>query len=401
MNTDLAALVAERLTGLLPRRDGRERATTLGAGGYDIEAGRAYLAATVNDGLALPTWPRRYGGRDATRAEAAEIAEATKQFVVPDLYPFRVGTNMAGPVLLELGTVEQRDRWVHNMASGAEIWCQMFSEPEAGSDLANVAMTAVRDGDGWRLNGQKVWTSRGEYADWGICLTRTNPDVPKHDGLTMFALDMRAPGVDVRPLVQMNGDSHFSEVFVDDAFVPDAQRLGEMDGGWAITLAVLAHERAGADRSTPTVGGSTIPLWLSKMMSSPALREPVLRDRAVRLYCCDEAIRLTQLRSAANLRAGRKPGPEGSGMKLNGARSFKERAQLQAAVAGASAMLVDFDGHVDLLTAPSMSIRGGTDEIQQNILGERVLGLPPEPRADRAVSWAVSRRGTTSNNQGE
>ncbi len=393
MSTDLAALVDDRLSGLLPRRDGSERATTLGAGGYDIEAGRAYLAATVEDGLALPTWPQQYGGRDAPRSEAAEIASATKQYVVPDLYPFRVGTNMAGPVLLEHGTIAQRDRWVRNMASGAEIWCQMFSEPDAGSDLANVSTTAVRDGDGWRLNGQKVWTSRGEYADWGICLTRTNPDVPKHNGLTMFALDMRSPGVLIRPLVQMNGDSHFSEVFLDDAFVPDEQRIGEAHGGWAITLAVLAHERAGADRSAPTVGGTTVPLWLSKMIGTPALADPVLRDRAMRLYAFDETIRLTQLRAVANQRAGRKPGPEGSGMKLNGARSFKARAALQATAGGAHALLSDWDGHVDLLTAPSMSIRGGTDEIQLNILAERILGLPSDQRNDRSVPWAVARRG--------
>ena len=255
---------------------------------------------------------------------------------------------------------------------------------------------AVREGDSWRLNGQKVWTSRGDYADWGICLARTDPQRPKHRGLTMFAVKMSAPGVVVRPLVQMNGDSHFSEVFLADTEVPDIDRIGDEHGGWHVTLALLAHERAGADRSSPKAGASSWPTWLADLVTRDRVDHPPIRDEAMRLYCLDEAIRLTQLRAGANQRTGRRPGPEGSGMKLHGARSFKHRVALAAAAAGAEAMLADWAGSVDLLTAPSMSIRGGTDEIQRNILGERVLGLPVEPRPDPDIPWSRSRLGVSA-----
>jgi alkylation response protein AidB-like acyl-CoA dehydrogenase len=212
----------------------------------------------------------------------------------------------------------------------------------------------------------------------------------------MFAVRMDAPGVDIRPLVQMNGDAHFCEVFLTAAEVPDTDRIGGVGDGWSVAVALLAHERAGADRSAPKAGASSWPTWLADLVVARRTAAPVVRDRAMQLYCLDEVIRLTQLRAVANQRAGRKPGPEGSGQKLNGARSFKARAELAAAAAGAEAMLVDWPGHVDLLTAPSMSIRGGTDEIQRNILGERVLGLPAEPRTDRDLPWTLSRRGLTT-----
>jgi alkylation response protein AidB-like acyl-CoA dehydrogenase len=201
--------------------------------------------------------------------------------------------------------------------------------------------------------------------------------------------------VEVRPLVQMNGDAHFSEVFLSDAVVLDGDRIGGVDDGWKVAVSLLAHERAGADRTAPTGRGS-LPIWLTALSDEGRLTGSVMRDRAMRLYCLDEAIRLSQLRSMANAQAGRRSGPEGSGMKLNGARSFKARVELAAAATGAHAMLSNWDSSVDLLTAPSMSIRGGTDEIQRNILGERVLGLPPEPRTDRDVPWSLSRRGLTA-----
>jgi alkylation response protein AidB-like acyl-CoA dehydrogenase len=392
----LADAVRAVLDTCVPCRDGSERDSTLGAGGYDLEAGRRYMAATVAEGFGVPTWPAEYGGRDANPAETALIAAVHREYAMPDLYPFGVGMKMVGPTLLERGTPDQHARWLRRIASGADIWCQMFSEPDAGSDLANVATTAVRDGDMWRLNGQKVWTSRGAYAQWGMCLARTDPEVPKHEGITMFVVRMSAPGVDVRPLRQMNGDSHFSEVFLSDVEVGDADRIGDVHTGWQVAVALLAHERSGGDRSAPKTGALSLPTWLADLVASGAMENPVLRDRAIRLYSLDETIRFTHLRSVANRRAGRKPGPEGSGTKLQTARSFKARVDLAAAATGAEAMLSTWAGHVDLLTAPSMSIRGGTDEIQLNILGERVLGLPAEPRADRGVPWTLSRRGVTA-----
>ena len=225
--TVLNAAEVRRLVGphLAVRTPGAH-VSTLGAGGYDLVAGRSFLTAVLEAGLGAPTWPGRFGGRDAGAEEVALIDAVLDQFDVPDLYPYRVGLRMVGPTLLEFGSPDQQARWLRPIAAGAEIWCQMFSEPDAGSDLANLATAAVPDGPTWVLDGQKVWTSRAAYADWGICLARTDPDVEKHRGLTMFAVAMDTPGVDVRPLVQMNGDDHFSEVFLTGVRVPDTGRIG-------------------------------------------------------------------------------------------------------------------------------------------------------------------------------
>lgn len=391
---ELAGVVRSVLGGCVARRDGSERDTTLGAGRLEIEAGRRYLAATAAHGLAVPGWPHEHGGRSASPDEVETIAAVHREYVIPDLYPFRVGTMLVGPTLLEHGSLAQRLRWLRRIAAGDDVWCQMFSEPDAGSDLANVCTIAVLDGDRWRLDGQKVWTSRGGYADWGICLARTDPNAPKHSGLTMFAIAMASDGVEVRPLVQMNGDSHFSEVFLSGVVVADSDRIGDVNGGWNVAVSLLAHERAGADRSAPRSGPAGWPTWLTDLVEQGGAGDAVHRDQAMRLYCLDEVIRLTQLRAATNRGAGHQPGPEGSGLKLHGTRSFKSRVELAASVAGAAAMLSDWVGAVDLLTAPSMSIRGGTDEIQRNILGERSLGLPADVRSDRNVPWTISRRGT-------
>jgi alkylation response protein AidB-like acyl-CoA dehydrogenase len=375
----------------LVRRDQHTRVTTLGAGGYDVEAGRRYLAATVEAGLAVPSWPAEHGGRNADADDVAIIKRAHATFAVPDLYPFRVGLHMVGPTLFEHGTDEQRRRWLRDIATGTAIWSQLFSEPDAGSDLANVSALARRDGDDWVLDGQKVWTSRGAYADWGICLARHDTEAPKHAGLTMFAVPMDTPGIQVRPLRQINGDTHFSEVFLDGARARDVDRIARVGDGWRVATSLLAHERAAADRTAPrAIGDSALPVWLAELADSGRLGgEAVARDRAMTLLAYEESIRFTQLRSAAT-------GAAGSGLKLHGAVSFKRRAELMLDVLGPAGTLAGSDAAVEFLTAPSMSIRGGTDEIQRNVLGERVLGLPPEPRVDRDVPWSTSRRGTTA-----
>lgn len=363
-----------------------------------LSAGRAYLRAMAADGWAVPTWPKRFGGRDADKSEAAAIRAAMRGMPVPDLYPFFVGLRMIGPTLLAYGTPEQQERWLPRIATGDDVWCQMFSEPEAGSDLANVAMRAVRDGQSWSLNGQKIWTSRGAYATWGICLARTDPSVPKHAGLSMFVVDMTAPGVDVRPLVQMNGDDHFSEVFVDDVLVDDADRIGEVGDGWKLALAVLGFERSSIGELTGGGGGRSgrgrLPTWLRELHELGALADPVMRDRAMQAYTQSQINRWTSARAAASARSGR-AGPEGSGHKLRTSAFAKQRAYLIKSAFGAQGMLTDHYGHDDFLTAPSQSIRGGTDEIQRNIVGERVLGLPADARTDKDVPWTKSRLGHT------
>ena len=384
------------LDGLLERRTEETRLTSMGAGSDDLDNGRAYLAATVECGWHVPTWPADHGGRDASPAENALVGSVLREYVVPDLYPFAIGLGMVGPALLAHGTDEQQQRWLRAIASGAEIWCQMFSEPEAGSDLANVALSAERDGDVWRLGGQKTWTSRAMWAEWGICLARTDPAQPKHKGLTMFVISMDAPGVDVRPLRQMNNDAHFSEVFVDGAVVGDGWRVGDVGEGWRVAMTILSHERAGAGSRGGGDGakrGARVPPWIADLVALGGLDDKVRRDEAMSIYAADMASRWTAQRAADEARSGGGPGPAGSGAKLRTVSSYKRRAYLANRAAGAAGMLEDGHGYIETVTAPSMSIRGGTDEIQRNILGERVLGLPGEPRLDRDVPWRDSRKG--------
>ncbi|GAA1845774.1 acyl-CoA dehydrogenase family protein [Actinomadura bangladeshensis] len=363
-----------------------------------IEASRAYLRALAPGGWLVPGWPPEWGGRGADGASAARIRSVLRKGPAPDIYPFFVGVYMVGPTLLAHGDDVQRALWLPPLVRGEHVWCQMFSEPGAGSDLANVATRAERTEDGWCLRGQKVWTSRGSYADWAICLARTDPEVPKHDGLTMFAVKMDAPGVTVRPLRQMNGDEHFSEVFVDDLVVPDAHRIGAVGEGWKIALGVLSHERSSigavAGRARPA-NRDVVPRWLQALAKSGTLADPVRCDEAMALYVELEVTRLAGARSAARTRATGRPGPEASGHKIRVSDSRKRRAYVLTRLLGAEGLGTGHRGYQQLLTAPSHSLRGGTDEIQRNIVAERVLGLPAEPRLDRGVPWSVSRRGVT------
>ena len=382
--------IGAALDDLLDRRDPNGSSTVLGAGSDDLEAGRRFLGSLVDGGWMVPTWPSRHGGRDADAAEAALIETAMGGYAIADMYPYGVGLNLVGPVLLERGTPDQQDRWLRPIADGSEIWCQMFSEPDAGSDLANAGMRAERDGDEWILNGSKVWTSRGAYARWGMCLARTDASLAKHRGLTMFAVEMSAPGVEVRPLVQINGDRHFTEVFVSDVRVPDADRIGDLGAGWGLTVETLAHERA-------TIGGRAfgggdaeevgLPSWLEEWRNAGRLDGPVERQAAMRSFVEHRVNQMATARAAA-LADGSAPGPEGSMAKLRSVAAFKSRAYLGKNLRGAAGMLSDSPGHLEFLTAPSMSIRGGTDEVQRNIVGERILGLPGEPRVDKGVAYS-------------
>ncbi len=387
--------IHDALSSILERRDPDVPATVLGAGSDDLGAGLRYLEALVDGGWMVPTWPVEHGGRGATDDEARRISTALGNYASADLYPYGVGISLVGPVLRDRGTPEQQDRWLRPIADGSEIWCQMFSEPDAGSDLANAGTKAVRDGDEWILMGSKVWTSRGAYSKWGMCLARTDPEVPKHRGLTMFAVDMDDPGIEVRPLVQVNGDRHFTEVFVSEVRVPDSDRIGDLGAGWGITVETLAHERASLGGRS--FGGSdenegAVPGWLVGLAASGRLADAVARDRAMRSYVLERVNRFTTARAAAFAKDG-VPGPEGSGAKLRSVAAFKSRAYLVKDLSGAVGMLDESPGHLAFLTAPSMSIRGGTDEVQRNIVGERVLGLPAEPRLDKDVPFSELRKG--------
>jgi alkylation response protein AidB-like acyl-CoA dehydrogenase len=376
---------AELAARLSPRRADRHT-SVLGAGSDDLVAGRAYLQSLAGSGLAVSSWPAEYGGLDATPEQVGIVRSELAGFSVPDLYPYLVGLELVGPTLLTHGRAEQCARWLPPIASGDEIWCQLFSEPGAGSDLAGLATRATRDDDEWRVSGQKVWTSRGAYARFGLLLARHDFSVPKHRGITAFGLDLHGTGVDVRPLRQMNGDAHFTEVFLDDARVADADRIGEVGDGWRVALTCLSYERGAS-----TAGGTSGLLDVGRLVELARARgrasDPVIRGELARLFIETRVMGYTARRARDTARAGR-PGPEGSGMKVRGAALFKSYAALAACLLGADAAL---DPHGEwqtlFLTAPSISIRGGTDEIQRNIVGERVLGLAEEPRADRALPF--------------
>jgi len=368
---------------IAPRR-ANSPVAVLGAGLDDVEPGRAYLAVLADGGWAVPTWPEALGGRGATPAEAAAISRARSELEQPDLYPYLVGLHVVGPTLLTVASDEQCSRWLPAIARGEEIWCQLFSEPGAGSDLAALSTRAVRHGDEWHITGQKVWTSRAHYARWGLLLARSDPTLVKHAGITAFAVDMHAPGVEVRPLRQMNGDAHFSEVFLDDVAIPDKDCIGAPGEGWAIAKTALANERGAVSGS-----GAGLAPPVERMLALVGEDDAVRRDGALGIYVEAEVARLTNRRARAAAQAGRPPGPEGSGSKLRGSAIFKATTDAALAALGPASVAADPQDGPDpddwqtlFLTAASISIRGGTDEIQRNIVGERVLDLPAEPRVD-------------------
>ncbi len=376
---------AELRARLAPRRTDAPT-SVLGAGNDDLEAGRRYLQALSGSGLAVPMWPREYGGIGASPAEVAIVRGELAAFDVPDLYPYLVGLELVGPTLLAHASPEQCARWLPKIASGEEIWCQLFSEPGAGSDLAGLATRAEQEGDEWNVRGQKVWTSRGAYSQRGLLLARHDASVRKHQGISAFGIDMQLPGVDVRPLRQMNGDAHFTEVFLDDARIPDADRISAPGEGWRVALTCLSYERGAS-----AAGGSSGLLDVTRLVDLARrvgrADEPLVRDALARLAIETRVMGYTARRARDTARAGR-PGPEGSGMKLRGSKLFRDYTALALELLGPAGTL---DPHGDFqtlfLTAPSLSIRGGTDEIQRNIVGERVLGLPEEPRVDRELPF--------------
>ena len=375
---------AELGARLEPRATDRPT-SVLGAGNDDLDAGRRYLQALAGSGLAVPLWPREYGGLGATPEQIGIVRGELAAFAVPDLYPYLVGLELVGPTLLAHGTPEQCARWLPKIASGDAIWCQLFSEPGAGSDLAGLSTRAEGGGGEWIVNGQKVWTSRGAYARFGLLLARTDPSVPKHRGITAFGIDLVTSGVDVRPLRQMNGDAHFTEVFLDDAGVPDADRIGGVGEGWRVALTCLSYERGAG-----SVGGGGL-LDVERLIAIARARglanDPLVRDALARVIVEARVLGYTARRARDTARAGR-PGPEGSGMKLRGSKLFRDYTSVAARILGPE-ITIEPHGEMQtiLLTAPSLSIRGGTDEIQRNIVGERVLGLPEEPRVDRELPF--------------
>jgi alkylation response protein AidB-like acyl-CoA dehydrogenase len=392
--TDATAIVDERLSTLLSEFDPtttdevtfRGRQYDLGLGWVHFPVGRGGLGLT-------PTLQKEIDRR--LHEAGAKAIEAR----------FFFGITMAGPTIATHGTDEQFDTLLRRTFTGEDAWCQLFSEPGAGSDLAGLGCRAVRDGDEWVISGQKVWNTLAHIANRGMLVARTDPNTPKHKGLTYFALDMHAPGVEVRPLRQMTGEAEFNEVYLTEVRVPDSDRIGEVGEGWRVSMTTLANERTtigGGGGGTPQQGSGAIAEALRVWADNESAHNAVTRDRLMQLWIRAEVLRLTNIRASQNRRIGN-PGPEGSIAKLQFAEVNRDVYEFCVELLGPKA-LIDYDytmkrsDHIGLIGPPGSgrkmflrsranSIEGGTSEIQRNILGERVLGLPGEPRVDKELPW--------------
>jgi alkylation response protein AidB-like acyl-CoA dehydrogenase len=371
----------------------------------------AFRRAQYEHGLAWVHFPEGYGGLGLPpRMNLTVFEEITKHSKVYHHDPPAsiIGIGMGAPVVLTYGSEEMKQARLQKIFSGEEIWCQMFSEPSAGSDVAGLSTRAVRDGDEWVVNGQKVWTTVAHLSKWGMLVARTDPDVPKHDGLSYFVLDMESPGVEVRPLYQVTGEAEFNEVFFNDVRIPHKNMLGKEGQGWRVAITTLMNERVaiGGGGSKKKGGGSiaqVTKLWKERKPGTrSAGEEAILRDRVTQTYIEAELLRLTNQRARAGQKSG-DPGPEGSVGKLFQAESQKRMWETALDVLGSDGLSFEagyelrqgFGGadtpeglaKYQFLRSRANSIEGGTSEIMRNILGERVLGLPGEPRVDKEVPW--------------
>jgi acyl-CoA dehydrogenase len=350
-----------------------------------LERARAYQARAAADGWAAISWPRAHGGRDATFVEQVVFGDEASRFEVPD-HVFRIGIVMGGPTVIAHGTDAQRGRWLPPLLTGEEIWCQLFSEPGAGSDLAGLTTTATRDGDEWVVNGQKVWSSGAHYSRWGMLLARTDLDLPKHAGITYFLLDMETPGIEVRPLRQMTGAAHFNEVFFTDVRIPDTDRLGDVNDGWRVAQTTLLNERAAIAELIGAVNPAFGLADLARAAAAdgrPGCQDPRVRQRIAQSYAQGEILRYVGLRIVSAFSRGVLPGPEASIAKLAMAELLRSTSDVALGLLGPAATALPGPWVMQLLAAPAVRIAGGSDEIQRNIIGERVLGLPKEPGPPR------------------
>lgn len=383
----------------------------------------AWRTLLLESGWAVPSWPERWYGRDlpawADDVVRSELAACGAVSSIP--------SGLAGPTILEQGPDHTRERFLQPMLTGEEVWCQLFSEPTAGSDLAGLTTTAVLDGDEWVVNGQKLWNTSAHHADMGMLVARTNWDVPKHQGITYFVLPMRQPGVEIRPLKQMNYHSSFNEVFMTDARIPRDWVVGEVNKGWTAALATLAHERrfgAAVSFSRDTVDpgpaateakaeadelrkvyswypqrAGRADLIVDHARSAGRAADPIVRQEMARLISMSRVSQWTADRAKANRALARPPGAEGSIGKLATSNMARQAAKTHGLIGGANGLLAGSDPAASLdgklaeilISVPAQSIAGGTDEIQRNILGERFLGLPREPNPGRDLPYRETR----------
>jgi alkylation response protein AidB-like acyl-CoA dehydrogenase len=354
-------------------------------GGDGVQRCKEWQAKKADAGFAAITWPKQYGGREASPILQVIYHQEEDNYAVPRGL-FEIGLGMCIPTMMAYATPEQLDRHVRPALRGEEVWCQLFSEPAGGSDLAALRTRAERDGDDWIINGQKIWTSGAHLSDFGIIVVRTDPNVPKHEGLTFFFLDMRSPGIEIRPIHQMSGASHFNEVFFTDVRVPDAQRLGAVGQGWKVSLTTLMNERLAVGEVHRPDVEDLLELARSLMLTGNA----AVRERIAEWYARTQGLKFTRFRTMTALSRGQTPGPENSIHKLVNASKLQDIASYGLDLMGMAGLVMDEDLAVAyamfqqaLLSAPSARIAGGSDEILRNIIAERVLGLPADIRVDK------------------
>jgi alkylation response protein AidB-like acyl-CoA dehydrogenase len=340
-----------------------------------FEFQRQWQRTMHSAGWAGVAWPKEYGGRGASLLEQslfyAEMARAKVPRVANVL-----GLVMGGPVIMAHGDEQQKERFLEPILSAEEIWCQGFSEPESGSDLASLKTKAVKDGDGWRVSGQKVWTTLGHIAKWCMLVARSDADAPKHKGLTYFICDMEQDGVDVRPLVQITGESEFNEVFFEDAYIPDENVIGGVGNGWMIAITTLMNERAGLGASASVGIANDLDAVIELINERGLGSDPELRQRVAKLKMGSEALRLGAMRSLSQQIKTGIPGPEGSVAKWQWGAINQELTELATDVLGPEGLVKDGEWTYKMLRSRANSIEGGTTEVLKNIVAERVLGLP-------------------------
>jgi alkylation response protein AidB-like acyl-CoA dehydrogenase len=350
-----------------------------------LEKAKAWQKTKAENKFAQITWPEEWGGRGGTAMQSVIWGQEESKFDAPT-GPFAIGLGMCVPTVIAFGSDEHKKRYVQKALMGEEIWCQLFSEPSAGSDVAGLKTRAVKDGDEWVINGQKVWTSGAHYSDFGILLVRTDPKVPKHKGLTMFIVNMKQPGVEVRPIHQASGGREFNEVYFTDVRIPDSDRLGDVGAGWKVALVTLMNERL-------AVGGSPGPDWgeiMEYARSQGSLSDQAFREKLADWYVAAQGYKLTKFRTQTALSRGQTPGPENSIGKIITANHLQdicnsaiEMQDHYGIINESDRMPADAIFQQSFMWAPGLRIAGGTDEILKNIIAERVLGLPQDVRVDK------------------
>ena len=358
----------------------------------NVARARAWQKLKHQNGWACLSWPKEYGGRGATPMEQIIWNQEEGKHDVPT-GPLGIGLGMAGPTVMAYGSEEVKRTHLPLMASGERIWCQLFSEPAGGSDLANLRTRAEKDGDTWVINGSKIWTSGAHYSDWAILVTRTDPTVPKHKGLTYFFVDMKSPGIEVRPIKQISGESDFNQVFFTDLRIPDAQRLGGVGQGWQVSITTLMNERL----SVGDAGGLDFEDLHAlarkvELDGRPASENAAVREKLAEWYVQSSGLKFTNYRTISAMSRGQTPGPENSIAKVVSANKLQASASFGIDLMDMGGAMLTGDEATDqfvgsYLWSPGIRIAGGTDEILRNIIAERVLGMPPDIRVDKAAPF--------------